>query len=219
MNGSQGEGAKKRLPQRRLNFIDGMVSSHCGVLNSDERLNLIRQANEVSGVMADLEAERLQKRDDQRKKKAQEESKSEERHVKKAAKEKEMMERGLLLCRDIMEQLDIQGNVIFNSFKVSELTMLIRYQFKSDAYKKKGIKKPELKLVAVKLYAEYILEETPIAEDVEPMMMPLVTPVLLTLLPAPPQLPRIADRLVLPSIESLPSTPSKILCESVVDPM
>merc|ERR1740124_368577 len=67
MNDSQGEGIKKRLPQRRFNFIDGMVSSHCGVLNSDKRLNLICQANEVSGVMVDLEAERLQKRDDQRK--------------------------------------------------------------------------------------------------------------------------------------------------------
>jgi len=55
-----------------------MVSSHCGVLNSDKRLNLICQANEVSGVMVYLEAERLQKRDDQRKKKAQEESKPEE---------------------------------------------------------------------------------------------------------------------------------------------
>jgi len=38
---SQGEGAKRRLPQRRLNFIDGTVSSHCGVLNSNERLQLI----------------------------------------------------------------------------------------------------------------------------------------------------------------------------------
>ena len=154
MNDSQGEEAKKRLPQRRLNFIDGMVSSHCGVLNSEERLNLIRQANEVSGVMADLEAERLQKRDDQRKKKAQEESKSEERRVEKAAKEKETMERNLLLCQDIMERLDIEGDGVFNSLKVAELSMIIRYQFKSDAYKKKGIKKHELKLIAVQLYAE-----------------------------------------------------------------
>jgi len=38
---SQDEGAKRRLPQRRLNFIDGTVSSHCGVLNSNERLQLI----------------------------------------------------------------------------------------------------------------------------------------------------------------------------------
>jgi len=54
-----------------------------------------------------------------------------------------------------MEQLDIEGDNVFNSLKVAELTMIIRYQFKSDAYKKKGIKKHELKLIAVQLYAEF----------------------------------------------------------------
>ena len=53
-----------------------------------------------------------------------------------------------------MEQLDIEGNGVFNSLKVSELAMIIRYQFKSDAYKKKGIKKQELKRIAVQIYAE-----------------------------------------------------------------
>jgi len=123
------------------------------------------------------------------------------------------MERSLLLCRDITEQLDIQGNVVFNPLKVSELAMIISYQFKPDAYKKKGIKNPKLKLIAVQLYAEYILEETPIAEDVELMMMPLVARLLLTLPPAQPPLPIISNRLTLTSTKSLPPTPLDFFCE------
>ena len=44
-----------------------MVSSHCGVLNSPERLALVRQANEVSAVMADLEKERMEKKKGEKK--------------------------------------------------------------------------------------------------------------------------------------------------------
>jgi len=61
-NHMEGEGSKKRLPQERLNFIDSMVSSYCSVLNSTESLGLIRQANEVSAVTADLELDRQEKK-------------------------------------------------------------------------------------------------------------------------------------------------------------
>ena len=54
MHDSQGEGTMKKLLERRLNFVDGTISSHCGVLNSPERLALIRQAHEVSAVIANL---------------------------------------------------------------------------------------------------------------------------------------------------------------------
>ena len=55
---SQGEGARKKMAKRRINLLDGKINSHCCVLNSDERQNLIQQANEVAAVMADLENER-----------------------------------------------------------------------------------------------------------------------------------------------------------------
>ena len=38
-----GERALKRLPHRRLNFIDGSISSYCSIINSPERLEHIRQ--------------------------------------------------------------------------------------------------------------------------------------------------------------------------------
>jgi len=70
--GMDGEGAKKLLPQRRLNFIDGMISSHFSLLNSADKLDLTRQANEVSAVLADLEVDRQEKKEQQRKKKEEE---------------------------------------------------------------------------------------------------------------------------------------------------
>ena len=149
MKDSQGEGAKKRLPQRRLNFVDGMISSHCSVLNSTERLALIRQANEVSAVMADLEEERHEKKEEQKRKKEGELVKAKERRGEKEAKEREAKRTGLLECGAIMEQLDIMGEVAFETMKVGDFKALIRYQFNSDEYKKKGILKPELKRIAM----------------------------------------------------------------------
>ena len=52
------------MPQRRLNFIDGTISSHCAILNSDERLQLVKQANEVAAVMADLENDRKKQKEE-----------------------------------------------------------------------------------------------------------------------------------------------------------
>ena len=66
---SQGEGAKKRLPQRRLNMVDGSVSSHCCILNSTERLELVRRSNEVAAIMGEIEVDRLRAKEATKKKK------------------------------------------------------------------------------------------------------------------------------------------------------
>ena len=160
MQDSQGEGAKKRLPQRRLNFIDGTVSSHCGVLNSKERLVLIRQANEVAGVLGDLETDRLLKKAEQKKKRAEEEATLEECRIKKITKDKESMETTLLTCFSILRDININGVLHFNSLKVDDLKSMIRYHFKSDEYKTKGIKKQELCIIAARLYNESTLSTT-----------------------------------------------------------
>ena len=58
MKDSKGEGAKKKLPQRRLNIIDSGINSHCRVLNNSERIELIKKSNHVADVMGELENER-----------------------------------------------------------------------------------------------------------------------------------------------------------------
>ena len=160
MQDSQGEGAKKRFPQRRLNFIDGTVSSHCRVLNSKERLVLIRQANEVAGVLGDLETDRLLKKDEQKEKRAEEEATLEERRIKKITKDKESMETALLTCSSILCDININGVLHFNSLNMDDLKSMIRYHFKSDEYKTKRIKKQELCIIATRLYNESTLSTT-----------------------------------------------------------
>ena len=68
MEDAVGERALRRLPQRRLNFIDGCISSYCSILNSSERLELIRQANKLASVLCDLESDRIRDKEEKKKK-------------------------------------------------------------------------------------------------------------------------------------------------------
>ena len=54
MEDAVGERALKRLPQRRLKFIDGCIISYCSIINSTERIEHIRQANKLASVLYDL---------------------------------------------------------------------------------------------------------------------------------------------------------------------
>ena len=58
---SIGDGAKKRI-QNRLNFIDATVALHCTVFNSEEQMQLIKEANAVAAVMANIETNQLKTR-------------------------------------------------------------------------------------------------------------------------------------------------------------
>eukprot|EP00957_Ditylum_brightwellii_P047407 3600847-Ditylum_brightwellii.AAC.1 len=58
MEDTKGEGARKHLPARRLNMIDGCISSWLSVLNSRERIGLIRQSNELAKVLGKLKQDK-----------------------------------------------------------------------------------------------------------------------------------------------------------------
>ena len=67
MEDSVGERALKRLPQIRLNFIDGYIYSYCCILNSPKRLEQIMQANKLASVMCDLDSYRIRYKEDNKK--------------------------------------------------------------------------------------------------------------------------------------------------------
>ena len=62
-----GERALKRLPHRRLKFIDGSISSYCSILNPPEQLEQIRQANKLASVLCDFESDRIRDKEDKKK--------------------------------------------------------------------------------------------------------------------------------------------------------
>ena len=61
---------------------------------------------------------------------AREKSKSEKRRIQKAAKEKEKMERNLLLCQDIMDKVEREGDVVFNFLRTSRATSFVTFGFR-----------------------------------------------------------------------------------------
>ena len=59
MEDDVGDRALKRLPQIRLKFIYGSISSYCYIFNSPKRLEQIRKANKLASVLCDLESDRM----------------------------------------------------------------------------------------------------------------------------------------------------------------
>ena len=66
MEDAVGERALKRLPQRRLKFIDGSISSYCYILNSHELIEQIRQAKKLASILCDLESDRMRETEETR---------------------------------------------------------------------------------------------------------------------------------------------------------
>ena len=63
MEDSTGDTDLKKLLHRRLNIIDGSISSYCSILNSPERLHMIKQANEMTSVLCDIKSDRVGEED------------------------------------------------------------------------------------------------------------------------------------------------------------
>ena len=48
------DSALKRLPQRRLNFIDSSIPSYCSIINSPKLIEQVRQAKTLVSVLCGL---------------------------------------------------------------------------------------------------------------------------------------------------------------------
>ena len=55
------------LPQRRMKFIGGSISSNFYILNSPERFEHIRQANKLAPVLCDLESDSVRENEEKKK--------------------------------------------------------------------------------------------------------------------------------------------------------
>ena len=58
--------AFKRLPQRKLKFIDDYISSYCSIINSPKHLEQIRQASNLASFLCDLESDGLREKQEKK---------------------------------------------------------------------------------------------------------------------------------------------------------
>lgn len=144
MKDSHGKFVHKRLPQRRLNLIDSTISSQCTILNSEERMKLIKKANEVAAVIADIEIDRAKKREENKKKKEADDRAKQLKKIEAKARQVRATIEATRSCAAIINEIKQKGNAHIQTLKVDALKTLTRYQFKSDKYKEKGIKKVDL---------------------------------------------------------------------------
>ena len=105
-------------------------------------------------MVSNLENDRNEKMDEHNYRKSETDTDTEEHSLDKLAKEKEVMRMSLITCKSIIDQVTIKGCSYFLSLKVDELKEIVRYHFKSDEYKKRGVLKPELRIIVTRLYEE-----------------------------------------------------------------
>ena len=132
MEDSVSDRSLKRLPQKRLNLIDGSISSYCSILNCTERLCMIKQANEFAFVLCDIEYERLGAKEDGKKRATEAED-----HRKKKSEQKQMRDyeerlKGNDTFEVLVNSVFAFGMYYINNLKVKDLRVLLRYNFGSE---------------------------------------------------------------------------------------
>ena len=156
MEDTKGEGAKRRLPARRLNMIDGCISSWCSILNSTDRLELIKQANELSAVLGEIETDKAQDKD-RRKKKAEEEEKDKKRRAtEKKEKERQEREEGM---RDLPPLIARLGVDDMSLFTVPQLCIICRFLFDDERGKQSKLNKQSLIDIAKSHYEQWVKQQ------------------------------------------------------------
>ena len=135
MEDAVGKRPLKRLPQRRLNFIDGSISSYCSILNSPERLEQIRQANKLVSVLCDLESDRIRENEEKKKRETEVEENRRQKYEEKQVRDNENKLRGLESCEALARSILTFGMDHINNLKVKELRVLLCYHFGSERLK------------------------------------------------------------------------------------
>ena len=113
-------------------MVDAAISSHCCILNSTERLELIQKSNEVAAIMGEIEVDRLRIREENKKKK---EAEIAERAARKAAKENKRREKEREqrdVCERTMTAIKEKGVEHINRLTVPVLKHLLQYVFLTD---------------------------------------------------------------------------------------
>ena len=67
MEDAVGDMYLRRLPQRRLDFIDGYISSYYYIINLIDQLENIRQSNKLASVLCNFESNHVREKEEKKK--------------------------------------------------------------------------------------------------------------------------------------------------------
>ena len=127
--------ALKRMPQRRLNFIDGYISSYCFILNSPKLLEEIRQANKLTSLFCDLESDRMRGKEEKKTRAMETEENRRRKTEEKQVRENVNRLRGLESCEALVCSILTFGMDQINNLKAKELWVLLCYHFELERLK------------------------------------------------------------------------------------
>jgi len=168
MKDSQGDGARRRLPQQRLNIFCSNIQAYSCWLNSEKWMKNVSEAMQLSLVLADIQHDKLIEKEQRDKKRRRAEIEQlmqrEERERQAEAKRVEGLERATCMMADI-ERLGVH---IIRTFTCADLKKLIRYYFDSNDYKDENNKdklKARMVEAAVNLYNSH-KEQTEVQTEV-----------------------------------------------------
>ena len=108
MNDFTGSGTKKRYGKKCINIIGGCILSYCAVLNSEERMLMVKEGNEVTAILADIYND-TQEEKEMTKKKALEEDKK-----KKEKKETKTLEKESQVIKDKSNAVELLSESVNN---------------------------------------------------------------------------------------------------------
>jgi len=148
---AQGERARKKEAKRRQDIFSGNIGSYSAILNSDDKLQNLKDYNDLSASVAIYNAEKDAKAKASSKKKAEEAA---ERAKNKANKEAEQAKKRDELLPGLQQELLQKGSAILD-LPDKRLREYIRYFFQKKVVNLQKTKKEQLKAILAPLVEQH----------------------------------------------------------------
>jgi hypothetical protein len=143
----KGQGAKQKVAKRRLDMIEGNISSYSRILNDPQRLDSMRDLNKLTAAVASVSAdkqEQLEKSKGKNKEKTKEKNKKkEEDEAKAAAKKEELLPKLTELMKPYVEGI-VGFELLGQCSNKVLLQDIVKYYFNASPPKLRSMKKEDL---------------------------------------------------------------------------
>ena len=119
-------------------------------------MELIRKSNEVAAIMGEIENDRIEVREANKRKKEADQAAKAARKKLQQEKQKENKNKARETCEKTMELLGGKGTVHIQKLTVPVMKDLLRFVFCSEDYKRTDLRKPALIALVTSKYEDYL---------------------------------------------------------------